>query len=182
MASLQTSVSEFRRSHGRGIADRNGGIGPSMDFPGRCRPRVPYLGCDPAVDGTVDNSIKTSIWRAARSLPCAERCCRVSIKPRDDRSEYHQQNPIAHDLLNDHLSWHRLNDEVDRVIWHDREKCDSKTKAHALNYPRLGFDTARIDPNERAGQDQMRQYHQGKVFLLAALCPEQVTQLHVVGA
>jgi len=113
--------------------------------------------------------------------PCTRQCRRVSIQPGDDRPEYYHQNAVERDLPNNHVRWHRLYHEVDHVGWHAREQCDGDTKAHALRHPRLRLGAARIDPDERAGQDHMREYHQGKVFLLVALCSEKAGQLHVVG-
>src|SRR5207249_11102158 len=124
-----------------------------------------------------------SAWSSKAVLvsPDMDRRPPVSIQPGDDRPEYHHQNAVEDDLLDNHVPWHRLHDEVDHVGGYDRQQCDGDTKAHALCHPRLRLDAARIDPHERAGQDHMRQEHQGEVLLLVALRPEKLRELHVVG-
>src|ERR1700692_1404051 len=90
------------------------------------------------------------------TLSGIERCRRAAIQPSDYHSKYYRQNTVEDDLLNYHFSWHRLHDEVDHVGWHDRQQCNGDSKAQALCHPWLRLDAARIDPDERSGQNHMR--------------------------
>src|ERR1700734_2701548 len=99
---------------------------------------------------------------------------RTAIQPRDNHPKYYRQHTVADDLLDNDVCGHRLDHEINRVGRHGREQCDSQSEAHTLCHPRLRLRAARIDPHERAGQHQMRDYHLRKMFSCIALRPEQV--------
>src|SRR5580693_8884632 len=92
----------------------------------------------------------------------SERLSRSScpaVQPGDDNAKNDHPESVKNDLFHDDAARHGLDSVIDDVDWSDGQQRDGHTIAYALREPRLGFEAPRIDPNECARHDHVREEH-----------------------